>query len=203
ARITAAQDPREARLHAACARIEAELRVASAGVRQQLGASEQTVRVLRDTCLGLLEREQLLRTECSPESLAILDKERAELERRISAASDARVRASLEQAAAAIGEQRRQRELLRQGAERLDAELTRLIWTLDGMGTQLVRLRTAGLEAVRGPDAGVSQSMHQLQDEISALTEAFEHVARIEAEEAPGAAPRHSEALLGPRRERS
>jgi carbonic anhydrase/acetyltransferase-like protein (isoleucine patch superfamily) len=180
-----AADPREARLHAACARIEDELQQAPASVRELLGASEQTARALRDTCLGLLARERLLRAECAPEALAFLEQERAALEQRIAQASDAVVRRSLQQALAALDEQRRQRGLLRQSAERLEAELTRLTWTLEGMGAQLVRLRTAGLEAARAPDAEVLHSMQQLHEEIDAITEALEHVARGEGEQEP------------------
>ena len=152
-------------------------------MRAYLGASEQTVQSLRATCLGLLERERVLRRECSAESLEFLEKERAALEARIAAAADPSVRRSLEQALAALDEQRRQRALLQQRAERLDAELTRLLWTLDGMGTQLVRLRTAGAEAASAPDQAVLQSMQQLHQEIDAITEALEHVARGDAQD--------------------
>jgi carbonic anhydrase/acetyltransferase-like protein (isoleucine patch superfamily) len=180
--VAAPVDPREARIHAACERIEAELRQAPESVRAYLGASEQTVRALRTTCLGLLERERMLRAESSPESLAFLAQERAVLEGRIATAADPSVRGSLEQAVAALDEQGRQRGLLQQSAERLDAELTRLVWTLDGMGTQLVRLRTAGAEAASAPDQAVLQSMQQLHGEIDAITEALEHVARTDAQ---------------------
>ena len=180
ARPVTAADPREARIHAACERIEAELRAAPESVREYLGASEGTVRALRDTCLRLLERERALRAECSLEALAFLAQERDVLERRIAAATDAAVRRSLEQALAALDEQRRQRGLLLQSAERLDAELTRLVWTLDGMGTQLVRMRSAGAEAASAPDQAVLQSMQQLHEEIDAISDALEHVARGE-----------------------
>ncbi|MBF5043154.1 hypothetical protein FGE12_12215 [Aggregicoccus sp. 17bor-14] len=176
----AAVDPREARIRAACERIEAELRQAPESVRSYLGASEQTVQALRTTCLGLLERERTLRRECAPESLAFLAQERTALEARIAAAQDPSVRRSLEQALEALDAQRRERGLLQQSAERLDAELTRLMWTLDGMGTQLVRLRSAGAEAASAPDQAVLQSMQQLHQEIDAITEALEHVARGE-----------------------
>jgi carbonic anhydrase/acetyltransferase-like protein (isoleucine patch superfamily) len=172
------QDPREARLLAACERIEAELRQAPEQVREFLGVSSETASGLRETCLGLLQRERMLRQECSPESLAFLDKEKAELEQRIAQATDPLVRQSLTQAVAAIDDQRRQRGLMHQNAERLDAELTRLMWTLDGMGAQLMRLRTAGPEAAGALDAEALRSVHQLHDEIDAIAEALDHVSR-------------------------
>ncbi|MFP2907169.1 hypothetical protein ACLESD_19390, partial [Pyxidicoccus sp. 3LFB2] len=172
------QDPREARILAACERIEAELRQAPQQVRELLGASGETARGLGETCLGLLRRERTLRSECSPESLAFLEKEKAELQRRSTEATDPSVRRSLSLAVEAIDDQLRQRGLMRQSAERLDAELTRLMWTLDGMGAQLVRLRSAGAEVAVAPNAEVLQSMQQLHDEIDAIADALEHVAR-------------------------
>ena len=173
-----AQDPRESRILAACERIEAELRQAPQQVRELLGASGETARGLGETCLGLLRHERTLRRECSPESLAFLEKEKAELERRGAEATDPSVRRSLTLAVEAIDDQLRQRGLMRQRAERLDAELTRLMWTLDGMGAQLVRLRTAGAELTGAPDVEVLHSMQQLHDEIDAISDALEHVAR-------------------------
>lgn len=171
-------DPRVARVEAACARIEAELAQASPGMRERLGGSAQTAAALRQTCGQLLERERLLRAESSPESVHFLEQEKAVLQKRIDAASDEAVRRSLHSAVAAIEEQLRQRALLRLSAERLDAELTRLSWTLDGMGAQLVRLRTASQELAAAPDATLMQSMHQLHDEIEAIAGALESVAR-------------------------
>lgn len=173
-------DARETRIQAACERIEVELRQVPEQVREYLGASGQMVSALRATCRGLIERERVLLAESSPDRLAFLDQEKAELDKRIAAATDERVHRSLQQAVAAIEDQQRQRGLLRQGAERLDAELTRLVWTLEAMGTQLVRLRTAGLEVASAPDQEVLSSMRQLYDEIDAIADALEDVARME-----------------------
>lgn len=175
-------DPREARIHSACERIASELQSSPESVRSLLGATAQTASALRSTCMGLLERERVLRAESSPEQLDFLQREKAELDGRIASASDASVRRSLQSAVAAIEEQLRQRALLRTQADRLDAELTRLQWTLDGMATQLVRLRTAGAEASALPPTEVLQTMQQLHGEIDAIAEALEHVARGEPE---------------------
>jgi seryl-tRNA synthetase len=153
-----------------------------------LGASAQSATALRQTCKHLLEREQLLRRESSDESLKFLEQEKSELQKRIDSSSDESVRRSLSSAVAAIEEQRRQRGMLRQSADRLDAELTRLSWTLDGMGTQLVRLRSAGQEATSSPNEGVLQSMNQLGEEIDAITQALEQVARDDRQAAATAA---------------
>ena len=176
AREAPALDPREARIHAACERIEAELRSAPDSVREYLGATAQTASALRATCMGLLQRERVLRSESSAESLAFLEQEKAELQKRIASASDERVRDSLRSAVAAIDDQHQQRMRLRTNADRLDAELTRMQWTLDGMATQLVRLRTAGVEAGPASNTEVLRTVEQLHDEIDAIAEALEHV---------------------------
>jgi predicted nucleic acid-binding Zn-ribbon protein len=174
-------DPRLAKLDAVCDRLEAELRGSSPQLREALGVSEQTVATLRRTCHDVLARERMLRREAAPEALALLGQEKAELERRIEAATDEAVRRSLRSAVGAIEDQQRQRELLRKSADRLDAELTRLQWTLDGMATQLVRLRSAGLEATTA-ESGVVGTLNQLYSEMDALAEGLEEVARIDRE---------------------
>lgn len=191
----AQSDPREARIHAICDRIEAELRQAPQNVRVFLGASDDTVRALRETCLGLIARERTLRAESSDESLAFLEKEKRELEARAAASPDERIRQSLRSAVSAIDEQLRHRSALRANADRLAADVTRLEWTLDGMGAQLVRLRTAGAQA--GPDATgeVVRTVHQLNDEIDALTHAMEEVSSQVAPVDVGSPDQHA----GPR----
>jgi cell division protein FtsB len=145
-------------------------------VRSFLSAPGQTAGVLRQACHGLLERELTLRTEGSPEALAVLEKESGALRQKALATSDARVRASLESAVAAIEEQKRQRVQMVRHADRLDAELTRLLWTIDGMNAQLVRARAAGAE-LAAPDAAVAQSVQQLNQEIQAIASALETIA--------------------------
>jgi len=176
--IAAPTDPRVARVEVACARIEAELAQASPQLRELLGAPAETALALRQTCLRLLERERALRAECSPEALQLLDQEKAALQQRIDASDDPSVKQSLQSAVAAIDDQRRSRGQLQKSADRMDAELTRLSWTLDGMGAQLVRLRSAGQDAAGAPDAAALEAMQQLHAEIDAIAQALEEVAQ-------------------------
>jgi carbonic anhydrase/acetyltransferase-like protein (isoleucine patch superfamily) len=169
-------DPRAARIDAGCAKLEAEIQKAPPQAREYLGASLSTVRALRDTCHGLLRREQALRTETSAGAAAELEEERSALQKRLDAASDEHVRRSLASAVAAIDEQKRQRELMARTADRLDAELTRLLWTVDGMGAQLVRLRTAGAEVGAAGDLETAKGVKKLQDEIGAIADALEEI---------------------------
>ncbi|MBS2023477.1 MAG: hypothetical protein JST92_13800 [Deltaproteobacteria bacterium] len=178
-------DPRAARVEASCDRIESELSKASPLVRDALGTSRETVEGLRKTCRDLLEREQSLRAESSPESLRQLVEERATLHARASAETDEQIRTSLQRAIDAIDDQKKQRELLKRSADRLDAEFTRLMWTLDGLAAQLVRLRSAGQEASQAPDAEMNQSVARLKEEIEAIADALEQVGREGRKGAP------------------
>jgi hypothetical protein len=75
---------------------------------------------------------------------------------------------------------KRQRELLRIGADRLQAEHSRLVYTMEGLASQFVRLRTAGPGAA---PAQLEESVAQLRQGIDAIADALEEVSR----EAPAA----------------
>ena len=70
--------------------------------------------------------------------------------------------------------------LLRVGADRLEAEQSRLVYTLEGLASQFVRLRSAGPGAA---PAELQQGLAQLRDRIDAIADALEQVSR----EAPAA----------------
>jgi len=169
-------DPRQARVAAVCGKLEGELRAAPERVREFLGGSAETIASLRGTCEDLARRERELRAEASPAALQRLDEERAALEKRIAQAQDEQIRRSLRGALAAIAEEKRQRELLKLAADRLDAEHTRLLYTLEGLASQFVRMRTAGAQG-REP-AELEQSVAQLRQELDAIADALEEVTR-------------------------
>jgi carbonic anhydrase/acetyltransferase-like protein (isoleucine patch superfamily) len=184
------RDPAEVRVAAVCDRLEAELRASPEHVRSFLRVSDATVASLRRTCEDLVQREQTLRTEVDPQALARLDEERRQLEARLAAESDERIRRSLMGSVAAIGEQRRQRELLRLSADRLQAERTRLLYTLEGLVAQFVRLRAAGADAGQLPTEELQRSVLALGGEIDAIAEALEQVAHQAPTPVPVDAPR-------------
>jgi hypothetical protein len=181
-----AADPRAARVAAACDKLDVELRAAPGSVRAFLGGSIETVGSLRRTCEDLARRERELRAEAGEDALARLAEERAALEKRVAAERDAQVVSSLRGALAAIDEQKRQRELLRVAADRLDAEHTRLLYTLEGLGSLFVRVRNAGAEASGAP-AALQQGVAQLRAGLDAIADALEDVARTAA---PGGLPK-------------
>src|SRR5207248_2189973 len=94
---------------------------------------------------------------------------------------DEEIRRSLQGAVAAIGEQKKQRGLLKLGAERLDAEQLRLQYVLERLLAQFVRLRMAGAGAQAGPDRELEGAVAQLGTEIDAVADALEEVARSDA----------------------
>jgi carbonic anhydrase/acetyltransferase-like protein (isoleucine patch superfamily) len=174
--IEAPSDPRTEQIRKACDRLEEEYARAPEPVRAMFGETRATLSSLRRTCLDLVARERALRAEGSPEALARLDQEKAAIEARLTLASDEKVRRSLSGAVTAIAAQQQQRKLLQNNADRLEAELTRLIWTVDGMGTELVRVRTAGAELYQGSTAEIARSVEQLQGEIDSIAQALEEM---------------------------
>ena len=173
-------DAREARVAAVCGKLESELRAAPERVREFLGGSAETIASLRGTCEDLARRERELRAEASLAALQRLDEERAALEKRIAQAQDEQIRGSLGGALTAIAEQRKQRELLKLAADRLDAEHTRLLYTLEGLASQFVRMRTAGAQG-RDP-VDLERSVGQLRQELDAIADALDEVTKARPE---------------------
>jgi carbonic anhydrase/acetyltransferase-like protein (isoleucine patch superfamily) len=169
-------DPRQARVAAVCDRLEAELRASPERIRQFLGSSETTVRSLRSTCEDLARREREMRADADPAALARLDEERSALQERIDGQPDEQIRKSLSGALAAIDEQKRQREMLKLAADRLEAEHTRLLYTLEGLASQFARLRGAGAQ---GSPAELEQAVGQLRSELDAIADALEETTRV------------------------
>jgi chromosome segregation ATPase len=172
-------DPRQARIEAACQTLDAQLAAAPEAFREVLGDPGRTIQTLRKTALALLTREATLRRESGPERLSYLESERAGLSRRIEAETDAAIQKSLRGAVAAIDDQLQQRRALARHADRLDAEVTRLAFTLEGMGAQLVRLQSAGADAAAQGDA-MGASLQSLHDEVEAIVSALEEMAQPE-----------------------
>ena len=172
--LSTGRDPAELRAAAVCDRLASELRAAPEHVRSFLGASDATITSLRRTCEDLFRREQVLRAEVDPVAVSRVEQDKKTLEERLSTETDERIRQSLAGAVAALSEQQRQRELLRLSAERLQAERMRLVYTLEGLAAQFVRLRTAGAEASRVSGTELEQGVKDLGAELDAIADALE-----------------------------
>jgi carbonic anhydrase/acetyltransferase-like protein (isoleucine patch superfamily) len=172
------QDAAEVRAAAVCDRLASELRAAPEHVRSFLGASDATIVSLRRTCEDLFRREQALRVELDPATLGRLEEEKRALDERLGSETDERIRHSLAGAVVAIDEQRRQRDLLGLSADRLQAERMRLVYTLEGLVSQFVRLRTTGEEVGRASTADLGKGVEELGAELNAIADALEEESR-------------------------
>jgi hypothetical protein len=184
-------DPRDARVDAVCDRLDREIAASPERVRDFLGKPGETVGTLRRTCHDLLRRERTLRAEAAPEELDRLEREAKALQSRIDAETDDIVRDRLRGAVQAIEEQGRQRALLLRNANRLEAEFTRLSWTLESLVAQIIRLRSADAASGDLADAELHKGLSRLREEVDAVAEALEQVNEGDARAAlqPALAP--------------
>lgn len=171
-------DPRVAKVDALCAKLLAELSGGSAVLREVVHAPERTVEALRKGCHELARRERELRALSTPEDFRRLEAEREALFTRVSTEEDAVVRERLTGALAALDEQRRQRAELSTAANRLEAEHTRLYYTLESLYAQVLRVRSADTAGGDVAGTGLRHSMEQLGAEVEAVTQALEEVHR-------------------------
>jgi hypothetical protein len=141
-------------------------------------APEQTVEALRKSCHELARRERELRALSTSEDERRLADEHAALASRVEAEKDAVVKGRLASALTVLGEQRSQRAELATAASRLEAEHTRLYYTLENLYTQVLRVRTADAASEDVAGAGLRHSVEQLGAEMEAVTEALEDAHR-------------------------
>jgi len=180
-----AADPRMARLDALCDKLLAEFRAGPSVLREVVHAPEHTVEALRRSCHELARRERELRTLCSPEDERRLADEHAALAARVEAEKDAVAKERLASALAVLEEQRHQRAELGTAASRLEAEHTRLYYTLENLYTQVLRVRTADAASEDVAGVGLRRSVEQIGAEMEAVTEALEEVHRAPGTRVP------------------
>lgn len=176
------EDSRTARVDALCDKLMAELKSAPNVLREVVHQPEQTVDALRKSCHELARRERELRALCTPEDEQRLTREREQLAARVEAERDAVVKQRLAAALEVLDEQRRQRAELATAASRLEAEHTRLYYTLENLYAQVLRVRTADTASEDVAGAGLRKSLEQLGSEMDAVAEALEDVHRAPAD---------------------
>jgi hypothetical protein len=180
-----AADPRMARVDVLCDKLLAELRAGPALLREVVHAPEQTVEALRQSCHALARRELELRALSSPEDERRLADERAALAARVEAETDVVVRRRLASTLEILDAQRRQRAELATAAARLEAEHTRLYYTLENFYMQVLRVHSADTASEDVAGAGLRHTVEQLGMEMDAVTEALEEVHRAPAARVP------------------
>ena len=183
-------DARLARVDELCDQLLADIRNGPAVLREIVQRPEESVQALRDGVHALERREREIRALLRPEDDARLQSERDLLQRRLAAEQDAVTRERLGQALEALDQQRNQRASLLTAASRLEAERTRLLYTLEGLHTQVLAVRStaeAGQEEAAADR--LRQSLDTLSSEVSAVAGALESVQAVDAAAVPAPAP--------------
>ena len=179
-------DARLAQVDALCDQLLADIRSGPAVLREIVQRPEESVQALRDGVHALERREREIRSLVRPEDDARLQSERESLQRRLTAEQDAVTRQRLGQALEALDQQRSQRASLITAASRLEAERTRLLYTLEGLHTQVLAVRsTAEAGQEQAAADRLRQSLDTLSGEVSAVAGALESVQAVDAGAVP------------------
>ncbi len=158
-----------------CDQLLADLARSPEAVRGFLDEPEKTVESLRQTCRALDERRRQLVAESPPERLESLRAQRTELLRKHAATTDAETRRRLDDAVHSLEGQLSALQRLQQRAERVDGEYTSLFVLLQELRTRVSLARSAGTTT---QIEGLRQSVHRLNTELDAITEALDTVQR-------------------------
>jgi hypothetical protein len=181
-------DPVRAALHRMPAGLDAEVRglctraVAIWSTARERIADEAGQALVRDGVVKTLEvAARSAEVKVTGPSEAELAQRIADLDQRIAAATDGEVRAQYQAARAAIGDQQRYRDHIRQGRERLVARMHNHVAALEKF-----ELAATGLEAARAASAGqaVVKQLEELSHDVAASGEAL---AELELGDAPPA----------------
>ena len=186
---------RLARIDSLCVELLSKVEAGPEILREFVSQPAVTVRSVRATCHELARRESELREMVGGDERLL--KERTGLAERIERETDLVVRQRLGAALAALDDQLRQRQELATAATRLEAESTRILYTLESLITQVLRVESADSASADVTGAAVRQSLEHLGLEVGAVAEALEAVhceqvspvvaVSLEAERAPAA----------------
>jgi flagellin-like hook-associated protein FlgL len=166
-------DPKVTRIQTLCDKLLAELESGPPIVREVVTHPQATIGGLRQACLETARRERELRSVLAAQDEAGLVAERDALATRVSHEQDGIVRERLGQAHTALEQQLAHRAELATAASRLEAENTRILYTLENLHMQLLRARSTDIGA---PELGgkLRDSLRELGTQIDAVAEALE-----------------------------
>jgi hypothetical protein len=167
---------REKRVDGICDRLLAELKEAPPLVRELLRRPEETVEALRAASRELARRERGLRASLTEEEGERLTRERAELAARVDASPDAVVRERLAGALSALDAQLAHRAELATAAARIEAEGTRILYSLESLRAQVLRTFAADSAASDVTRESLKGGLESLRAEIDAVATALEEV---------------------------
>jgi hypothetical protein len=185
-------DPKVARIQGLCDKLLLELETGPPVVREVVTEPQTTIGGLRQACLEIARRERELRAVLAAQDDASLLAERDALGSRVAAERDDIVRERLGQALKALEQQIAHRAELATAASRLEAENTRILYTLESLHLQLLKARSTDIGA---PELGgkLRDSLRELGTEIDAVAEALEWASAPAGSALPG-----SEATAAP-----
>jgi hypothetical protein len=190
-------DPKVMRIQTLCDKILAELESGPPIVREVVKEPHATIGGLRQACLETARRERELRNVLAAQDEAGLVAERDALAARLSNERDEIVRDRLGQALRALEQQLAHRAELTTAATRLEAENTRILYTLENLHMQLLRARSTDVGA---PELGgkLRDSLRDLGTQIDAVAEALEWASAPSAPDTGGPAARPSQTPAAP-----
>jgi hypothetical protein len=166
-------DPRVARIQQLSEQILAELESGPPIVREVVTEPQATIGGLRQACIEIARRERELRVVLDAQEEGALLASREALASRLSGERDEIVRERLGQALRALDDKIAHRAALATAATRLEAENTRILYTLESLHLQLLRARSTDMGA---PELGgkLRESLRDLGAQIDAVAEALE-----------------------------
>ena len=164
------------RVDAICDKLLAELKSSPEVVHQMIRKPDETVQALQAASHELARRERELRSATPEGDDARLRGERADLNARIEAEPDEVVRIRLSSALAALDDQIRGRADLLVSAARIEAEGTRILYSLESLRAQVLRTRVADTSSPEVAGDGLRHGLEQLNREMDAVATALEEV---------------------------
>lgn len=167
---------REKRVDGICDRLLAELKEAPPLVRELLRRPEETVEALRGASRELARRERGLRSSLTEEEGERLSRERSELAARVEASPDPVVKERLAGALSALDAQVAHRAEIATAAARIEAEGTRILYSLESLRAQVLRAFAADSAASEVTRESLKGGLESLRAEIDAVATALEEV---------------------------
>ncbi len=172
----AAITERESRVDGICDRLLSELKGAPPLVRELLRRPEETIEALRAASRELARRERSLRAALTDEEAARLDRERTALSARVEATPDAVVRERLSGALAALDAELTHRVQLSTAVARIEAEGTRILYSLESLRAQILRALASDSAASEVTRESLKGGLEALGAEVDAVATALEEV---------------------------
>ncbi len=167
---------RQDRVVEICDRLLSDLKSAPQVVRELMRKPDETVEALRAASAELARRERELRRALTETGEERLQAERTALEARVSAERDEVVREGLSSALEALDAQLAQRKELSRAAARIEAEGTRILYSLESLRARVLRVRAADATGTGSAGEGLREGLEQLSREMDAVATALEEV---------------------------